>query len=186
MRISSYFIIFVVVLVIRSLSEILLKPKNENFKHDYKGFMSLIIFVAAFFIISLSVGYYIFTDNMINPTILYIGLLIFILIHIIRILVTRKMKKSYNLYITPTEKSQLITTGANNIVRHPIYLLYTLEITALLMVWFNYIGFIALMIDIIATLHRINEEEKLLMNKFKTDYENYKRKVKFKIFPFIY
>jgi len=49
----------------------------------------------------------------------------------------------------------------------------------------NSTGFIALIINIIATLQRIKEEEKLLINKFKTDYENYKQKVKYKIFPFI-
>ncbi len=186
MRTNSYFIIFVVVFAIRSFVEILLRPKNKNLKQNNKGLPSLIIFMVTFFIISFSVGYYILIDNKVNLIIFYLGLLIFIFINLSRILHARKMKQSYNLYITPTEKSQLITTGFNNIVRHPIYLLYTLEITALLMVRFNTIGFIALIIDIIATLHRINEEEKLLINKFKTDYENYKRKVKYKIFPLIY
>jgi len=88
-------------------------------------------------------------------------------------------------------KGELCTTGPYGLVRHPTYLVYFAFSVCLIVLYFlleeasfGIIGFILLILSILNT-RRIPEEEQRLAQVF-PEYEEYRKKVRWRIVPYIY
>lgn len=72
------------------------------------------------------------------------------------------------------EKPIVIRNGVFSIVRHPIYLGAILFYLSLLAVFFSTVAFFVWVIIILFYIYLCKHEEKLLIEKFGSDYEQYK------------
>lgn len=94
-----------------------------------------------------------------------------------------------NAYLSRTVEVQkgqkVIDTGLYGIVRHPMYFAITLLFLAIPMVLGSYIGFIIFLFYPILLVKRIRNEEKILEEGLE-GYIEYKKKVKYRMIPFIW
>ena len=82
-------------------------------------------------------------------------------------------------------KGKLITTGIYNIIRHPLYLsngFLALGLAILFKSWYAFLFSIVYMLLFLLIIHF---EEKDLLKKYGKEYEKYKKKVKYKIIPWV-
>jgi protein-S-isoprenylcysteine O-methyltransferase Ste14 len=86
------------------------------------------------------------------------------------------------------ENHQVIKEGPYSIIRHPGYSTsIIIWIITIITVTKNIIIILLLsLIILIVFTKRINAEETMMENKLKKDYFDYKKEVKYKLFPFIY
>jgi protein-S-isoprenylcysteine O-methyltransferase Ste14 len=180
-HISPYFVIFLVVFTIRNILEITIIPKPQS---KGEGRSSLIIFSLLYFMVGISVGYNLWIANSVISLLFITGTIIFLSSHIIRILCIKKMGKSYSQLITPNSDFVLITSGIHSHIRHPLYFFYLLELLGLTIIKFNYIALATVVTDVLVTLIRIRNEEKLLIDKYGNEYIAYKKKT-WKLIPFL-
>jgi protein-S-isoprenylcysteine O-methyltransferase Ste14 len=90
----------------------------------------------------------------------------------------RTLGKQWALVAHVVEGHQLITSGPYRIVRHPIYSGMFMIMIATALVISHWLGLIVSTAFYTAgTVWRINIEEKLLIETFGSQYEEYKRKV---------
>jgi protein-S-isoprenylcysteine O-methyltransferase Ste14 len=85
--------------------------------------------------------------------------------------------------IQEERKQQLVTTGVYRFVRHPMYLGAILIGTPFLLG--SYYGLALGLIMIVLIAMRTIGEEKMLMKEFR-DYEEYKKKVRYRFLPFVW
>ncbi len=92
----------------------------------------------------------------------------------------------HNVNIAPLPKQggRLITYGPYRYLRHPMYLAQVLAVIPLVIDYFTYIRFAALLLLIIALLLKMPYEEKGLKHQFGDDYIKYMKNTK-KVIPFI-
>ena len=94
-----------------------------------------------------------------------------------------------NAYLSRTvevqENQKVIDTGLYGIVRHPMYSVTTLLFLAIPLVLGSYIGFVIFLIYPVLLVKRIKNEEEVL-EKGLTGYSEYKKKVKYRMIPFIW
>lgn len=81
------------------------------------------------------------------------------------------------------EGHQLITGGPYKIVRHPIYLAFLFMLSGTALVMLNKYFFIFVIAFSVVTYLKAKSEEKTLLEKFGSEYENYKKTVPM-LFPF--
>jgi len=105
---------------------------------------------------------------------------IFLAVHAIYII------KIKNANITPTVKlgSELITSGPYRIIRHPMYIAQLVAVLPLVIDYFTWYRFAAIIILLIVLLVKIEFEEKQLIAYF-PKYAKY-RETTSKMIPFIY
>jgi protein-S-isoprenylcysteine O-methyltransferase Ste14 len=82
-------------------------------------------------------------------------------------------------------KHILITDGWFKYVRHPMYFGVIFQLIGISFIFTSFISIIPIIIVIIFILIRIPIEEKMLLEEFGKEYEQYKKKTK-KLIPFIY
>ena len=94
-----------------------------------------------------------------------------------------------NTYLSRTievqENQKVIDTGLYGIVRHPMYMATTVLFLAMPLVLASPISFFIMLCYIPLIAKRIKNEEKVLEEGLE-DYAEYKRKVKYRILPFIW
>ena len=94
-----------------------------------------------------------------------------------------------NLYLLRTikvEKNQkLIDTGLYSIVRHPMYLVTIILFLMIPLVLNSIISFFISLIYPIIIIIRINNEEKVLEKELK-EYKEYKKKLKYRLIPYVW
>lgn len=94
-----------------------------------------------------------------------------------------------NTYLSRTievqENQKVIDTGLYGIVRHPMYAVTILLFLTMPLVLGSFISFLIFLIYPIIISKRIKNEEKVLENDLK-GYSEYKKKVKYKIIPFVW
>ena len=94
-----------------------------------------------------------------------------------------------NTYLSRTievqENQKVIDTGLYAVVRHPMYLATTLLFLSFPLVLGSFISFIIFLIFPFTLAKRIKNEEKVLEEGLK-GYKEYKKKVKYKMIPFIW
>ena len=83
------------------------------------------------------------------------------------------------------EGQQLVKDGLYKHLRHPVYLGEILRNLGIVSIFSSGIGILFIMVGTIFLLFRINAEEKMLVEAFGSDYEDYKRKTK-RLIPYIY
>lgn len=172
--------IFISIFTIRNVNELFCIPKPKT---KGVGAFSLLLFTVLYFIAGLSVACFLLIEDP-NLLLFISGLFIFLLFHTLRIFAVRSMQNNYSQYMTPVDDGTLITTKYHSKIRHPLYLFYTLEMSGLLLVKFNFITLSALAIDLLVTLIRIRKEEQLLTEKYGNAYTSYQKNT-WKLIPFI-
>ena len=94
-----------------------------------------------------------------------------------------------NTYLSRTIKvvdgQRVISTGLYGIVRHPMYFATTLLFLAMPLVLGSLISFVVFLAYPFIIAARIKNEEKVLINEL-DGYEEYKKKVKYRMIPFIW
>jgi protein-S-isoprenylcysteine O-methyltransferase Ste14 len=87
--------------------------------------------------------------------------------------------------IQTDRKQQVISTGVYGFVRHPLYLGVLLMLFGAPLLLGSLFGFIISLIALIVLVGRIIGEEKMLVNEL-DGYEEYKKKVKYRLVPLVW
>lgn len=153
------------------------KQKNQGMVIKLSGLM----FIVGFILAGLD---YRFSWFKISPIISYIAAVLFIIGYIIFAIVLKQ-----NTYLSRTIKvedgQQVIDTGLYGIVRHPMYSATLILFLSMPLILGSLISFVIFLMYPILIGIRIVNEEKFLENELK-GYVNYKKKVKYRIIPFIW
>ena len=108
------------------------------------------------------------------------GILISLIGFVVWIIAMAQLGKSFQIKV---EAKQLVTSGIYSKIRHPIYLggIFVVigDIIYTIGTFLNVLLIIYLLFAIIVQYYRIKSEERVLTNKFKRKYLNYKRKTWF-------
>ena len=184
--ISILFIpMFIVGLYLYFKNPLLLKSRlnAKEKEHDQKEvlILSSIMFILGFIISGLNYHYkWIELPNIIT----IISTIIFIISYILYGEVLRE-----NTYLSRTievtNKQKVIDTGLYSIVRHPMYTITIILFLSIPLILNSLPSFIIFLIYPFIIIKRINNEEKVLLKELK-GYQEYQKKVKYKLIPFIY
>ena len=172
-----------IVLMIRN-PELLRKRLNaKETENEQKQVIVLsgLMFLLGFIIAGLNYKY---NWIVIPNVVVIISSILFILAYILYAEVLRE-----NTYLSRTieiqENQKVIDTGLYGIVRHPMYAVTILLFLAMPLILGSIISFVIFLIYPIIIAKRIKNEEKVLEKELK-GYSEYKRKVKYKVIPFIW
>ena len=153
------------------------KQKEQGILIKLSGLM----FVAGFILAGLDFRFKWFV---ISPVVTYIAVAVFLLSYMMWAEVLRE-----NTYLSRTikveEGQQVIDKGLYGIVRHPMYTATIFLFLAMPLVLGSLISFFVFLIDPILIVFRIIYEEKVLVIEL-NGYSEYKKKVKYRIIPFIW
>ena len=83
------------------------------------------------------------------------------------------------------EDQKVIDTGLYGLVRHPMYLATIILFLAMPLVLGSWISFVLMLLYPVVLVKRITGEEKVLEEGL-PGYIEYKKKVKYRLFPFIW
>ena len=172
-----------IVLMIKN-PELLRKRLNAKERENEQKWVLLfsgLMFIAGFIVAGLNYRYqWIKMPN----AIIIIASILFIIAYILYAEVLRE-----NTYLSRTievqENQKVIDTGLYGIVRHPMYSVTILLFLTMPLILGSIISFIIFLIYPIIISKRIKNEEKILEKDLK-GYIEYKKKVKYKIIPFVW
>jgi len=173
------------------LSEILLnrlvRSKNTNSKELDKNSMNLIwvAIVISMTLGILSANYWAFP--IINTNLfLYLGSLLILVGMLIRFIAVKTLGKFFTVNLAIQGNHRIIKTGFYKYVRHPSYSGSLLSFLGFCLTVNNWLSLVIIMVPILITfLNRINIEEELLQQQFRSEYEEYKKKTK-RLIPWVY
>ena len=172
-----------IVLMIKN-PELLRKRLNAKERENEQKRVLLfsgLMFIAGFIVAGLNYRY--IWIKMPNAVII-ISSILFIIAYILYAEVLRE-----NTYLSRTievqENQKVIDTGLYGIVRHPMYAVTILLFLTIPLVLGSIISFIIFLIYPIIISKRIKNEEKILEKDLK-GYTEYKKKVKYKVVPFVW
>ena len=142
---------------------------------------SAIMFFVGFVISGLN---YRFSWIILPNYIIILSSIIFIIAYILYAEVLRE-----NTFLSRTiqveENQKVVDTGFYSIVRHPMYSITILLFLSMPLILGSIISFIIFLVYPLIIIKRINNEEEILDKNLK-GYSEYKRKVKYKLIPFIW
>ena len=158
-----------------------LNAKEKEMTQKKVILLSGIMFISGFIIAGLNFRYgWIVLPNIV----VIISSILFVLSYIIYAEVLRE-----NEYLSRTievqENQKVVDTGLYGIVRHPMYAATIILFLTIPLILGSIISFIIFLIYPILIATRIKNEEEIL-EKNLTGYTEYKKKVKYKILPFIW
>lgn len=163
-----------------------LLEKRLNAKETEKDQKQVILFSAIMFISGFIIAglNYKYNWNKLPNIVVIVSIILFILSYILYAEVLRE-----NTYLSRTievQKDQkVIDTGLYGIVRHPMYSVTIILFLTMPLILNSIISFIIFLIYPIIIIKRINNEEKVLEKELK-GYKEYKKKIKYKLIPFIW
>ena len=172
-----------IVLMIKN-PELLKKRLNAKEKENEQKWVLLfsgLMFVSGFIVAGLNYRYsWIVLPNAVT----IISLILFIVAYILYAEVLRE-----NTYLSRTievqENQKVIDTGLYGIVRHPMYAVTILLFLTIPLILGSLISFLIFLIYPIIIAKRIKNEEAVLEKKLK-GYAEYKKKVRYKMIPFVW
>ena len=154
-----------------------LDNKEKEMTQKYVVLFSGLMFIIGFIIAGLNFR---FKWIIMSDIVVIISSIVFIISYIVMY---------QNTYLSRTikvEKNQkLIDTGLYGIVRHPMYLSTVLLFLSMPLILNSIISFVIFLIYPFLIIKRINNEEKVLSKELK-EYNEYKKKVKYKLIPYIW
>ena len=172
-----------IVLMIKN-PELLRKRLNAKERENEQKWVLLfsgLMFIAGFIVAGLNYRYQ--WIKMPNAVII-IASILFIIAYILYAEVLRE-----NTYLSRTievqENQKVIDTGLYGIIRHPMYSVTILLFLTMPLILGSIISFIIFLIYPIIISKRIKNEEKILEKDLK-GYTEYKKKVKYKVVPFVW
>ena len=109
-----------------------------------------------------------------EPTIIYIGFIIFILSSLIRYQAIRQLGHYYNPRVAVYQKHELIKEGIYKHLRHPFYLSAVLNTFSIAFIFSSLGAVLLVLVAVIpAILYRINIEEEFMCRHFPNEYPFY-------------
>lgn len=160
--------------------------KRLNAKEKEKEQRQVIAFSGLMFLFSFIVAGLNYKYNwvVIPNVVVIISAVLFILAYILYAEVLRE-----NTYLSRTievqDNQKVIDTGLYGIVRHPMYAVTILLFLTMPLILGSILSFVIFLVYPIIIAKRINNEEKVLEKEL-PGYMEYKKKVKYKIIPFIW
>ena len=155
------------------------KEKEKEKKGVILG--SGVMFLLGFIIAGLNYRY---SWTSISNNIVIISSILFLISYIIYGEVLRENEYLYRT-IKVDKNQKLVDTGLYGIVRHPMYFATIILFLTIPLILNSIISFIIFLIYPVLIIIRINNEEKVLLKELK-GYKEYKKKVKYKLIPFIW
>ena len=158
-----------------------LNAKEEQSEQKTVIALSGVMFLAAFIVAGLNYRF----DWIEMPTsLVWVGVAVFLLSYLMYAEVLRE-----NTYLSRTievqENQKVIDTGLYGIVRHPMYCATLFLFSSMCLVLGSPISFAILLLYIPIIAKRIRNEEEVL-EKGLEGYADYKKKVKYRVIPFIW
>ena len=164
--------------------ELLKKRLNNKEKENEQKFviaLSGLMFLAGFIVAGLNYRY---SWILLPRVVIIIGSVLFIVAYILYAEVLRE-----NTYLSRTievqENQKVIDTGLYGIVRHPMYAVTIILFLTMPLILGSIQSFIIFLVYPIIISKRIKNEEQVLEKDLK-GYSEYKKKVKYKLIPFIW
>ena len=177
MFIAGLILMFKNPMLLKSRLDVNEKEKEQKQVIIYSGLM----FLSGFIIAGLNYRYS--WINLSNITVI-ISSILFVLSYILYAEVLRE-----NTYLSRTIKVQdnqtVVDTGLYSIVRHPMYSITLVLFLTIPLILGSIISFIIFLIYPFIIIKRIKNEEKVLENNLK-GYKEYKKKVKYRLIPYIW
>lgn len=175
--------IFGIILMIKNptLLKSRLNAKEKQNEQKLVVGLSGLMFISGFIVAGLNYKYnWIKLPNIV----VIISSIVFIIFYILYAEVLRE-----NTYLSRTievvDNQKVIDTGMYGIVRHPMYIITIILFLMIPLVLNSLISFFIFLIYPIIIIIRINNEEKVLEKELK-GYIEYKKKVKYRLIPFIW
>lgn len=172
-----------IVLMIKNPELLRIRLNTKETENEQKQVIvfSGLMFILGFIIAGLNYKY----NWIVIPNIVVIiSSIIFILAYILYAEVLRE-----NTYLSRTievqENQKVIDTGLYGIIRHPMYAVTILLFLAMPLILGSIISFVIFLIYPFIIAKRIKNEEQVLEKDF-VGYSEYKKKVKYKVIPFIW
>ncbi len=154
--------------------------EKENEQKMVVG-LSGLMFLSGFILAGLN---YRFNWLELSNIVVIISSIVFLLSYILYAEVLRE-----NAFLSRTikveKKQKLIDTGLYGIVRHPMYLATIFLFLSMPLILGSLISFLVFLLYPFIIIKRLNNEEKVLEKDLK-GYKEYKKKVKYKLIPFIW
>jgi len=158
-----------------------LNAKEKESKQKQVVKLSALMFLVGFIIAGLN---YRFAWIVLPNIVVIISSIVFIISYILYAEVLRE-----NTYLSRTievqENQKVIDTGLYGIVRHPMYAVTILLFLSMPLVLGSLISFVIFLVYPFIIAKRIKNEEEILEKELK-GYSEYKKKVKYKMIPFIW
>ena len=177
MFIAGIILMFRNPMLLQSRLDVKEKEKTQKYVIIYSGLM----FILGFIVAGLN---YRFSWIMIPDIVVIIASLLFMISYILYAEVLRE-----NTYLSRTIKVQkdqkVVDTGLYGIVRHPMYSVTIILFLTMPLILGSIISFIIFLIYPFIIYRRINNEERVLEKELK-GYKEYKRKVKYRLIPFVW
>ena len=108
----------------------------------------------------------------------YVGIIIAIIGDIVFVISVWTMKDSWRAGVSPTDKTELVTTGIYQISRNPAFLGFDLVYIGVCLMFFNWVLlFVSVFAMLMFHLQIVNVEEEFLLDSFGEEYISYKKKV---------
>lgn len=172
-----------IVLMIKN-PELLIKRLNVREKENEQKFVLLfsgLMFLFGFIISGLNYRYKWFE---IPNVVVFVSSFLFIIAYILYAEVLRE-----NIYLSRTievqENQKVIDTGLYGIVRHPMYAVTIFLFLTMPLILGSIISFVIFLIYPFIISKRISNEEKVLEREL-NGYKEYKKKVKYRLIPFVW
>ena len=120
-----------------------------------------------------------------NPYLLAIGLAMLIVGTVIRSVAMATLKKNFSGLLRLRDDHTLVTKGIYRRIRHPAYLGAILIFLSFPIIIPSILGFIVMFLLVPYLLHRITLEERMMVSRFGTEYDDYRKRSK-RLIPFVY
>lgn len=177
MLIAGIILMFKNPMLLKSRLDVKEKEKDQKHVILYSGLM----FLSGFIIAGLN---YRFSWIIIPNIIVIISLILFVISYILYAEVLRE-----NTYLSRTikvqENQKVVDTGFYSIVRHPMYSITIILFLTMPLILGSIISFIIFLVYPFIIFKRIKNEEMLLEKELK-GYTEYKKKVKYRLIPFVW
>lgn len=115
----------------------------------------------------------------------WVGVWMFLLGVIIRLVAIATLKKNFSGRLRIREGHTLVKNGIYRWIRHPAYLGLILLYLGIPLIVSSVLGFLVILLIVPLLLHRIKLEERMLIERFGAEYEEYRGHTK-RLIPFVY
>lgn len=174
-------VVFLALFVLRNFADVLIQSRKKThhlFGKRKEGLISLLFLFLISLISVLSVAYFLFKEGPDSLALYCIGLVVFLIGFTGRVVALKELGLNYSQDFRCVPDGHLVVTGVYSIIRHPIYLFYSLEFVGFFLIKQNYVSLAAVFVAVLISFYRMQAEEKYLAQKFGTQFEAYRKKTK--------